>query len=279
MKKILAVTLAVLMALSLVACTGGSGDVDNINEYTPEQRELITEDGTFTFEEGLADTSVLVSYVGKATHDDKVSIPAEFNERPVATIGKEAFYQLASVVEVEIPSTVVSIEESAFAYCVNLKKITWKDAENDKVSDGNALPEGLETIGKGAFMGCTSLTDLDLGKSLKSIGDFAFLDCDNLTAAVLPDTTRTIGNAAFWRCKSLTEFDTNGVTKIGNMALYDCVAIQKITLSNVIEEIGEAAFHTAESSLKDKIDVDSFAENDYVKKYYEEEIAEPSDED
>lgn len=275
MKKFLAVALAALMALSLIACTGGGSDVDNIDEYTPEESELVTEKGTFTFKEGAADTAVLVSYVGKATHDDKVSVPAEFNNRPVATIGEKAFYQLAAVVEIELPSTVIEIKDYAFAGCVNLAKITWKDAETKKTSAGNALPEGLETIGKFAFYNCQSLETLDFGKALKSIDDYGFASCSALTAAKLPDTTVSIGDAAFWKCGALTEFDSNKVTKIGTLAFYDCASIQKITLSNVLEKIGEFAFVTEASTLKDKIDTASFAENDYVKEYYA-EIAEPT---
>ena len=275
MKKFLVVALAALMALSLVACTGGSGDVDNIDEYTPEESELVTDKGTFTFAEGAADTAILVSYVGKATHDDKVSVPAEFNNRPVATIGEQAFYQLAAVVEVELPSTVIEIQDYAFAGCVNLSKITWKDAETEKTSAGNALPEGLETIGDFAFYNCTSLKELDLGKSLETIGNYGFACCTALTAAKLPDTAKSIGDAAFWKCSALTEFNSNKLTTIGTLALYDCTSIEKITLSDAIEKIGEFAFVTEKTTLKDKIDVASFGESEYVQKYYA-EIAEPT---
>ncbi|MBQ9162355.1 MAG: leucine-rich repeat domain-containing protein [Clostridia bacterium] len=269
MKKFLAVTLAALMALSMVACTGTQDGGDNIGDYTPEQSEYITDKGTFTFAEGAADTAVLVSYVGKATHNDKVTVPAVFNGRPVAAIGEKAFYQLASVVSVQLPATVTVIDDYAFSGCVNLSEITWKDEETGKTSTGNALPEGLETIGECAFYGCTAITELDLGKSLEVIDNFAFADCSELTEAKLPSTTQTVGDGAFWQCHALTEFNSNQVKKIGTLALYDCTAIEKITLSNAIEEIGEFAFATESSTLKDKIDTDSFKDNDYVKKYYE----------
>lgn len=279
MKKILAVALAALMALSMVACTGGGNVDDSIDDYTADENELITDTGTFTFAEGAADTAVLVSYRGKATHNDKVTVPKTFNNRPVTVIGERAFYQLSSVVEVVLPSTITAVKEYAFAGCVNLSALTWKDEATGAVSSGNALPDGVESIGMCAFADCSSLATLGLGKSLETIGDFAFASCTKLTEINLPDTTETVGEGAFWKCSALTAFDSNNVKKIGTLALYECVSIEKITLSDLVEEIGAFAFVTETSTLKDKIDVDSFKNNKYLIKYYD-EIAEPEkDED
>jgi hypothetical protein len=279
MKKILAIALAALMALSMVACTGSGSVDDSIDKYTAEENELITDTGTFTFAEGAADTAVLVSYRGKATHNDKVTVPQTFNSRPVTVIGERAFYQLSSVVEVVLPSTITAVKEYAFAGCVNLSALTWKDETTGAASSGNALPDGVESIGMCAFADCSSLETLGLGKSLKSISDFAFATCAKLTEINIPDTTETIGEGAFWKCSALTAFDSNNVKKIGTLALYECVSMEKITLSDLLEEVGAFAFVTETSTLKDKIDVDSFKNNAYLIEYYE-NIAEPEvDED
>ena len=108
MKKYLAIALAALLLVcSMASCTTGKGTID---DYTPEVDYLVTEQGTFYFEEAEGETAILVKYNGKATKDDHVVIPATFNDRTVTTIGEKAFYSLAAIVEVTIPDSVVKID-------------------------------------------------------------------------------------------------------------------------------------------------------------------------
>lgn len=268
MRKFLAVILSLLLILSIVACTNTEKG-DTIADYTPEVNTLTTESGTFTFENGDGDTAVLVSYVGKAMKDDVVEVPAVFNGRKVATIGESAFYQLTSVISVDLPHTITKIESMAFAGCVNLQKITWTNHTDDTDSDGvSELPEGVISIGEFAFYNCSSLTELGLGKSLETIERFAFSNCTSLNNVVLPYTVTYIGDATFQYCSSMTSFDTKNVKKLGSLALYDCVAIESITLSDALESIGAFAFITAEHSLKDKINIDSLSKDSEAYKYY-----------
>ena len=80
MKKYLAIAMAALLLVcSLASCAGGkTGDID---DYTPEVDYLITDKGTFYFEEAEGETAILVNYVGKATAGDHVEIPATFGDR------------------------------------------------------------------------------------------------------------------------------------------------------------------------------------------------------
>ena len=76
MKKYLAVALAALLLVcSLASCVAGQGSID---DYTPEVDYLVTEQGTFYFEEAEGETAILVKYNGKATKDDHVIIPSTF---------------------------------------------------------------------------------------------------------------------------------------------------------------------------------------------------------
>ena len=144
MKKIFALMMAsALLVCSLASCAGSLGDPDAIGNYTPEVDYIVTEQGTFTFEEADGNTAVLVKYVGKATRDDCVVIPEEFNGRPVAAIGNEAFYNLAAVVAVTIPDSVTTIGKYAFAGCTNLESAQ--------------LPGKLEWMNDYWFTGCEKL--------------------------------------------------------------------------------------------------------------------------
>ena len=261
MKKYLAIALAALLLVcSLASCVGGQ---DSIDEYTPEVDYLVTEQGTFYFEEAEGETAILVKYNGKATKDDHVVSPSTFNDRTVTTIGEKAFYSLAAIVEVTIPDTITKIDKYAFARCTELTAIN--------------LPAGMLEIDAYAFAECDKLASVNLGNSLISIGEKAFWGCTSLTDIALPATLENIEDAAFWGCTALTAVEfPESVKTIGTLAYYNCTGIQSIKFSKDDVEIGEYAFVTDGSTLKDKIDVSNLAEGSKVLEYVS-NIAEPTE--
>ncbi len=254
MKKYLAIAMAALLLLcSLASCAGGKGG--DIGNYTPEVDYLITEKGTFYFEEAEGETAILVNYVGKATAGDHVEIPATFGDRTVTVIGKQAFYNLSAIVEITIPDTVVKIEDYAFARCTELTEVK--------------LPAGILEIGEGAFLECTKLAKVDLGTSLTTIGEKAFNGCSELVDITLPSTLTTIGKAAFAFCGSLTTLSVPAsVTSVGDLAYTDCFKLQSITFANANTEIGVHAFENSDgTNFKDKFVTEGLAEDSKVLAY------------
>ena len=71
---------------------------------------------------------------------------------------------------------------------------------------GFRLPDDLVAIPAGAFMHCTSLTQLTIPATVATIGNGAFWGCSKLTKLTLSTALVTIGDRAFNRCSSLTEF-------------------------------------------------------------------------
>lgn len=65
------------------------------------------------------------------------------------------------------------------------------------------IPEGVTTIGVGAFTECNSLTSITLPDSLTTIGTQAFWVCSGLTTITIPAKVTSIGNSAFASCKKL----------------------------------------------------------------------------
>ena len=255
MKKFLALALScILLVATLASCAAGLGDPDAINNYTPEVKTITTDKGVFTFEEADGDTAILVSYNGRATKDDHVEIPTEFNGRPVVAIGNNVFYNLAAVVEVKIPATVTSIGDYAFANCTELTSIT--------------LPEGLLSIGFASFTGCTKLETVNVGNSLVSIGDSAFKSCPVLKNIALPETLESIGDYAFAYDEALTEFAAPAALKdLGTLAFYNCTGLTSIKLSDTLENIGEYAFVTEKTTMKAIIDTTSYSEGSKAAEY------------
>ncbi len=255
MRKFLALALScILLVASLASCAAGLGDPDAINDYTPEVKTITTDKGVFTFEEAEGDTAILVGYNGRATKDDHVEIPTEFNGRPVVGIGDEVFYNLAAVVEVKIPDTVTSIGKFAFANCTELESIT--------------LPAGTLSIDTAAFQGCTKLTSIDLGDALVSIGDYAFMSCPVLADAALPATLESIGLYAFAYDVALASFEAPAALKeLGTLAYYNCTGLTSIKLSDTIETFGEFVFVTEKTTMKAIIDTTSYSEGSKAAEY------------
>jgi hypothetical protein len=103
----------------------------------------VSSDGTF---------AEVVGYHGIAT---TVKIADFYNGLPVKGIRTRAFYDKMDIIAVEIPNSVTSIGDYAFASCEMLKTIK--------------LPEQLDTIGDSAFSGCNNLVNLELPSGLKKL--------------------------------------------------------------------------------------------------------------
>ena len=80
------------------------------------------------------------------------------------------------------------------------------------------IKDGVQHLGKRAFAGCGSLSEVTLPGTLLTIGDEAFADCGDLTSITLPKGLTTIGSAAF-SGSGLTQVSIpEGVTSIGENA-------------------------------------------------------------
>jgi hypothetical protein len=105
------------------------------------------------------------------------------------------------------------------------------------------LPEGLKTIGIGAFNKCKTLEGINLPDTLTKIEDEAFLGCKALTAITIPAKLKTIGGSAFCGCPLTTITFTDGskLTEIGEGA-FKGVFIQTLTLPKGVKKLGSWAF-------------------------------------
>lgn len=65
----------------------------------------------------------------------------------------------------------------------------------------------VRVIGKGAFAGCSGVTDVRVPDTVRVIDDYAFASCTRLAAINLPKGLEKIGEYAFDGCKSLVSLD------------------------------------------------------------------------
>ena len=135
----------------------------------------------------------------------EISLPSE-----LVSIGHEAFGYCSSLTEISIPATVVDIGENAFAYCDKLVRF--------EIADGSKL----EVIGKYAFTHCMSLLDISLPDSLTSLGKGAFNYCEDLKSVRVGRGVDRIETGVFNECHSLNEvIIPKSVVYIDEYAFYD----------------------------------------------------------
>jgi len=159
--------------------------------------------------------------IGLRAGVSEIVIPTHFNGHPVTrvddwafawantltrvtlneglqTIGRDAFLE-TNITEITIPSTVISIGDSAF-WVTRLTSIT--------------LNEGLQTIGDWAFSE-TRITEINIPGSVISIGNNAFSRIWTLTSVILNEGLQTIGNEAFQDTSITSIVIPSTVTNIG----------------------------------------------------------------
>lgn len=86
------------------------------------------------------------------------------------------------------------------------------------------IPSQVETIGKGAFQGCTSLATLNFAEegSLKTISESAFQRTNIGGNLVIPNSVEAIGDWAFGQCMEITALTINKGTNLWKGGIGNC---------------------------------------------------------
>lgn len=151
-------------------------------------------------------------------------------ESTVKTISDLAFHNITSLDTIKM-SSVETIGGGAFNGCTALRS----------VDCGNKLT----TIGSNAFENCQELKSIDLGDSLTTIGNYAFTGCTALGNVYIPGSVTSVGQCAFQNCTSLQRIEFGaGFTKLSGAAIFlnNCNALNTITFNSILTEIGSEAF-------------------------------------
>lgn len=239
MKKILALTLAALMLVSLAACS--KDEETTVGNQNAEEKLVAADEMVYNnlkyginSENGLFE---ITGYVRTGTDQVDIEIPAEIDGRDVIGIADDAFKSHAAYIKsVKLPETITYIGAHAFYGCKYITSIT--------------LPAAVTSIGNGAFEDCIALETIVLSENLVTIGNGAFKNCAALNSITIPAKVTTIGSAAFWGCKAITEVALpESVTALGDVAFFDCGKLTKVTVTANLKEIGQIVFYSCADDL------------------------------
>lgn len=212
----------------------------------------------------------------------KIGIKSVDIKDGVTNVGDYALFLLPDATQITLPKSVTRIGRYGIAMCskltgMSIPKSVTEIGDFGLAGDGLTavtLPDGLQSLGRGAFDTCTSLTNTTLpaaitavpGKcfadctkllnvkyagTVTAIGDLTFKGCKSLTAAPIPETVTALGDSAFNGCVALTDVTLpGGVTAIPNACFQDCSALADMKLPATVTSVGHNAF-TGCKALKD----------------------------
>lgn len=168
----------------------------------------------------------------------KIIIPSS-----VVVIGNNPFakpgWGRCSVKDIECYSDLFVVSDCAL-YTKDKKKLISYFGKASNVT----IPDGVETIGKEAFVENEDVEEITFPESLCSIGNAAFKYCLNLMQISLPESVKIIGEQCFYGCESLETIISLGeIEIISKEAFYGC-NIKKVILPKSLKEIDDNAFNS-----------------------------------
>ena len=160
----------------------------------------------------------------------------------VKIIGEGAFGQ-SKIMSVVIGGGVREIGTQAFVACTELADVVLGRI-NENIGDNTGIlgASVLEIIGDSAFRSCAKLEKIEMPSSLKSVGSYAFRDTD------LYKTADGVVYAGNWVVDYNDKLGSNvalaeGTVGIANYAFYNCSVLSGISMPTSVKTVGRAAFY------------------------------------
>ncbi len=171
----------------------------------------------------------LITYVGDAT---RLTLPANYNGNAYEVYNR-AFMNNAEITSVALASgsQISKIDSYAFLGCTTLTSVD--------------LTGGPSTMGDYVFQNCTALSQVKLPANLTNISMYTFSGCASISAIKIPSNVGAIYPNAFENCTSLTEVtfaEDSKLSRIDGSAFAGCSRLSVIKIPEKVTAIQSSAF-------------------------------------
>ena len=148
------------------------------------------------------------------------------------------------MIELVLPSSVKDVYDGAFLNCTSLTNVI---IEEGVVNLGMSL-----TSTGGVFEGCTLLEYMSIPTTVKSIGTRAFYGCSSLANVAIPHGVKVIGDDAFLGCEALESIEVPGsVDSVGDGAFLGCTSLKEVKINEGAKSIGICSKYFENTSSND----------------------------
>ena len=193
----------------------------------------------------------------------------------VTYIGEGAFQSCKKLTSIYLPNSVTEIGPNAFEYCIGLQSIHLPEAleaiptsmldrcpgltsvnipatvteigkyafRYNSISEV-IIPDAVQTIGEGAFLGCSSLVSVMLPNNLGGISASLFQECTTLQNITIPQNVSSIDQNAFKQSGLTSITFNNSLDELGNYAFSSCPNLRTMILPSVTAHIGAGVFYS-----------------------------------
>lgn len=157
----------------------------------------------------------------------------------ITSIKKCAFDGASSIISVQFPKDINSIEAYAFRGCgfseisiPNTVTSIGEGAFNRTKLKSFNIPSGLQEIKNNTFEGCKDLSSIEIPGNIKVIGESAFLNCINLSTLIINNGVTCIDDVAFWLCYQLSSLVIPSSVKRICYNAFQTYNLSKISVDN-----------------------------------------------
>ena len=242
--------------------------IDNDSEFIDRLNNSVSDDGVYDY----------IMIIGCDKDVESVDVPQEIDGLPVKIIGESAFMDNVKLKKVNLPEGLEEIQHQAFSGCTALGSINipksvlginenafdntkildellgeikyidnWVVKSCDEITSAN-IKEGTVGIAGGTFSMKEKLTSVELPESLKYICANAFSFCNALTDVVIPDSVEYIGRRGFHWCENLETVTLGSNLKAISWETFDlCSKLKNVVLPESVRTIGYNAFSNCDS--------------------------------
>ena len=182
----------------------------------------------------------------------------------VTTVGSRAFYDCSSLFSVSFGNGLEELGELIFDECPSLTILSIAPGNSNYLCENCGLidlrtgcyyyaagpqpaklviPDGIVTIGDGAFSNHSEIVSLSFPNTLTTIGNSAFYGCDSLQTVTFGGKEEIIGQRAFQYCTSLSSVKLpDSAVDLGTSAFFGCTSLSDVRLSPATTDLPSALF-------------------------------------